>query len=106
MGKDMDVNMTLINNNNNLYTSHMHTNDDKSIEKVEKTCTGFTVASNDEDKTSEVVFVGGETSADETDDLGTTNSDTNESDEDGWYSSPPDDYMEHIEVTAKVKKLG
>ena len=94
----MDVNMTLINNNNNLYTSHMHTNDDKSIEKVEKTCTGFTVASNDEDKTSEVVFVGGETSAEETDDIATTNSDTNESDEDGWYSSPPDDYMDHIEV--------
>ena len=83
----------------------MHQSNDISDKRVDKSLTGFTKCSNEDDKTSEVVFVGGETSAEETDDHATTDSDTNESDEDGWHSSPPDDYMEHVEVKYEANEI-
>ena len=97
--------MKVINNNNNVYTFNMHQNNDIGDIRVDKSLTGFTKGSSEDNKTSEVVFVGSETSAEETDDHATTDSDTNESDEDGWHSSPPDDYMEHVEVKAEANEI-
>ena len=97
--------MKVIHNNNNEYTFNMHQSNGVSDKRVNRSFTKFTKGSNEDDKTSEVVFVGGETSAEDTDDHATTDSDTNESDEDGWHSSPPDDYMEHVEVKAEANEI-
>ena len=52
-----------------------------------------------EEKNNDVVDVGGETSGEETGGGETTETESKHSDEEDYHEDPPDDYLEHVEVS-------
>ena len=51
-----------------------------------------------DEKNKEVVYIGEDTSGEETGGGETTETESKHSDEEDWHNDPPDDYLEHVEV--------